>query len=175
MVYDQLNQIICLILSFVWYIHVWSFQAGLPLQLHTFPTGVMVLRGQGVSQEEEKQSMVWCQSMDSMSKQNVKTEVSWNIKVCFQCQYFAGESGWELWQLDTRRTRSDAEHERRSCQVCHFVFTSISTHYWFLKREVSERWNRGSSLQGRQCRGTQVIHRSISLFSLHGIEGYLFT
>ena len=37
---------------------VFLFQAGLPLQLHTFPTGVMVLRGQGVSQEEEKQSMV---------------------------------------------------------------------------------------------------------------------
>ena len=33
-------------------------QAGLPLQLHTFPTGVMVLKGQGVSQEEERQSMV---------------------------------------------------------------------------------------------------------------------
>jgi len=33
-------------------------EAGLPLQLHTFPTGVMVLRGQGVSHEEEKQSMV---------------------------------------------------------------------------------------------------------------------
>ena len=39
-------------------VHVWSLQAGHPLQLHTFPTGVMVLRGQGVSQEEEKQSMV---------------------------------------------------------------------------------------------------------------------
>jgi len=33
-------------------------EAGLPLQLHTFPTGVMVLKGQGVSQEEERQSMV---------------------------------------------------------------------------------------------------------------------
>ena len=44
-------------------------------------------------------------------------------KDSFQSQYFPpGESGRKLCQFDTRRTWSDAEYERRSRQVFHFVF-----------------------------------------------------
>ena len=106
---------------------------------------------------------VWTVCQNKMSKQKFP-EISKSVSNANIFQVNLVESSGSLTPEELGQMQSMSVVLARFAILSFSTFFSMSTHFWFLKREVSERWNRGSSLQGRQCRGTQVI---LVMTSLH--------
>ena len=112
----------------------------------------------------------WCfEGRGSVMRRRSKAwygiKVAWNIEDNFQCFLFfsrwtwwKAQAAWRLKSLDKCRpwalflpgeNSALAFNKQHSNPLCFKQDNILSTHSCFLKREISERWNRGSSVQRR--------------------------